>query len=108
MQSTNDLLKIADKKNTETSNELKTLKREVINVLMRRMIWVNVEMSYLIFLMKEWKNYKMELNRQLMKKKNVRDGLKTTISATKNTKDFLKNLDKRVTETSNKVKALEK
>ena len=62
MQSTNDLLKIADKKNTETSNELKTLKREVIIVLMRRMIWVNVEMSYLIFLMKEWKNYKMELN----------------------------------------------
>ena len=43
-----------------------------------------------------------------MKKKNVRDGLKTTISATKNAKDFLKNLDKRVTETSNKVKALEK
>ena len=42
------------------------------------------------------------------KKKNVRDGLKTTSSATKSTKDFLKNLDKRVTETSNKVKALEK
>ena len=62
MQSTNDLLKIADKKNTETSNELKTLKREVINVLMRRMIWVNVEMRYLIFLMKEWENYKTELN----------------------------------------------
>ena len=62
MQSTNDLLKIADKKNTETSNELKTLKREVIIVLMRRMIWVNVEMSYLIFLMKEWENYKTELN----------------------------------------------
>ena len=62
MQSTNDLLKIADKKNTETSNELKTLKREVIIVLMRRMIWLNVEMSYLIFLMKEWENYKMELN----------------------------------------------
>ena len=62
MQSTNDLLKIADKKNTETSNELKTLKREVINVLMRRMIWVNVEMRYFIFLMKEWENYKMELN----------------------------------------------
>ena len=62
MQSTNDLVKIPDKNNTETSNELETLKREVINVLMRRMIWVNVEMSYLIFLMKEWKNYKMELN----------------------------------------------
>ena len=61
IQSTNDL-KIADKKNAETSNELKTLKREVINVLKRRMTWVNVEMSYLIFLMKEWKNYKMELN----------------------------------------------
>ena len=42
------------------------------------------------------------------KKKNVWDGLKTTSSATKSTKDFLKNLDKRVTETSNKVKALEK
>ena len=69
MQSTNDLLKIADKKNTETSNELKTLKREVINVLMRRMIWVNVEMRYFIFLMKEWENYKMELNSSLMKKK---------------------------------------
>ena len=61
IQSTNDL-KIADKKNAETSNELKTLKREVINVLMRRMIWVNVEMRYFIFLMKEWENYKMELN----------------------------------------------
>ena len=108
MQSTNDLVKIPDKNNTETSNELETLKREVINVLMRRMIWVNVEMRYLIFLMKEWENYKTELNSQLMKKKNVRDGLKTTSSATKNTKDFLKNLDKRVTETSNKVKALEK
>ena len=77
---------------------------------MRRMIWVNVEMRYFIFLMKEWENYKMELNSSLMKKKkkNVRDGLKTTSSATKSTKDFLKNLDKRVTETSNKVKALEK
>lgn len=62
MQSTNDLVKIPDKNNTETSNELETLKREVINVLMRRMIWVNVEMRYLIFLMKEWENYKMELN----------------------------------------------
>ena len=62
MQSTNDLVKIADKNNTETSNELETLKREVINVLMRRMIWVNVEMRYLIFLMKEWENYKTELN----------------------------------------------
>ena len=62
MQSTSDLVKIADKNNTETSNELETLKREVINVLMRRMIWVNVEMSYLIFLMKEWENYKTELN----------------------------------------------
>ena len=38
----------------------------------------------------------------------MRDGLKTTSSATKNTKDFLKNLDKRVNETSNIVKALEK
>ena len=36
--------------------------------------------------------------------KNVRDGLKTTSSDTKNTKDP----DKRITETSNKVKALEK
>ena len=62
MQSTNDLVKIPDKNNTETSNELETLKREVINVLMRRMIWVNVEMRYLIFLMKEWENYKTELN----------------------------------------------
>ena len=62
MQSTNDLVKIADKNNTETSNELETLKREVINVLMRRMIWVNVEMRYFIFLMKEWENHKMELN----------------------------------------------
>ena len=38
----------------------------------------------------------------------MRDGLKTTSSATKNTKDYLKNLYKRVNETSNIVKALEK
>ena len=42
------------------------------------------------------------------KKKKMCGMVFRTSSATKNTKDFLKNLDKRVTETSNKVKALEK
>ena len=36
------------------------------------------------------------------------NGLKTTNIATQNTKDLLKNSDKRITETSSKVKALEK
>ena len=50
-----------------------------------------------------------------MKIKNVRDGLKeehervkAACSVTQSTKDLLKNSDKRITETSNEVKALEK
>ena len=108
IQSTNDLFKITDKKNTETSTELKALKREVDkrfdeeDDLGKRKI-------ELLDCLNEGMGKPQNGMKQLVNEiNNVRNGLKTTSSATQNTKDLLKNSDKRITETSSKAKALEK
>ena len=106
IQSTNDLFKITDKKNTEISNELKALKREV-NKRFEEEEDLGKRRNELLDFLNEGMGKLQNGTKQLVNEiKNVRDGLKTT--ATQNTKDLLKNSDKRITETSKKVKALEK
>ena len=68
IQSTNDLFKASDKKNTKILNERNEKEREKErNVSMRKKIMLNLEMNYLIFLLKEWENCKSELNSYVMK-----------------------------------------
>ena len=108
IQSNNNLFKIIDKKNTETSNELKALKREV-NKCFDEEKNLGKRRNELLYFLNEGMGKMQNGTKQLFNEiKNVRDSLKTTSSATQNTKDLLKNSDKRITETSNKVKALEK
>ena len=108
IQSTNNLFKITDKKNTETSNELKALRREV-NKRFDEEKNLGKRRNELLYFLNEGMGKMQNGTKQLFNEiKNVRDNLKTTSSATQNTKDLLKNSDKRITETSNKVKALEK
>ena len=103
-QSTNDLFKIIDKKNTGTSNELKALKREVNKRFDEEKDLGKRRNELIDFLNEGMEKLQNGTNQLVNEIKNVRDGLKTTSSDTKNTKDP----DKRITETSNKVKALEK
>ena len=103
-QSTNDLFKIIDKKNTGTSNELKALKREVNKRFDEEKDLGKRRNELIDFLNEGMEKLQNGANQLVNEIKNVRDGLKTTSSDTKNTKDP----DKRITETSNKVKALEK
>ena len=58
----------SDKKNTKILNERNEKEREKErNVSMRKKIMLNLEMNYLIFLLKEWENCKSELNSYVMK-----------------------------------------
>ena len=108
IQSTNDLFKITDKKNTETSNELKALKIEVNKHFDEEKDLGKRRNELLDCLNEEMGKLQNGMKHLVNEIKNVRDGLKTTSNATQNTKDLLKNSDKRITETSNKVEALEK
>ena len=59
IQSTNDLFKSSDKKNTEMSSELKALERKVNEGFNEeKKIFVNLEINCLIFLRRAWKNCK--------------------------------------------------
>ena len=108
IQSTNDLFKSSDKKSTDISNELKALKREV-NERFDEEKDLSKSRSELLDFVNEGMVKLQNGTKQLVSEiKNVRDGLKATSSATQSTKDLLKNSDKRITETSNKVQALEK
>ena len=172
IQSTNDLFKNSDKKNTEISNKLKALKREVNkrfdeekDVGKRRIEIFDFLNEGMVKLQNRTKQLDNEIknvrdgltekheqvsegiqklqnrtkqlgneikntrdgfkeeNKQINERigklqsrteqlvnemKNVRDGLKTTSSTTQSTRDLLKNSDKRITDTLNEVRALEK
>ena len=115
IQNTNDLFESSDKKNTDISNELKTLKREV-NKRFEEEKDLGKRRHELLDFLNEGMGKLQNRTKQLVNEiKNVRDGLKeehervkAACSVTQSTKDLLKNSDKRITETSNEVKALEK
>ena len=115
IQSTNDLFKISDKKNTEISNELIALKREVNKCFDEKKELCKSRNELLNFLkdgMVKLQNIAKQLGNEV---KNLRDGLKeehervpAACSVTQSTQDLLKNSEKRITETSNELKVLEK
>ena len=115
IQSTNDRFESSNKKTIDISNELKALKREVNKRFEEEEDIGECRNELLDFLnegMVKLQNRTKQLGNEI---KNVRDGLKeehgrvkTACSVTQSTKDLLKNSDKRITETSNEVKALEK
>ena len=115
IQSTNDLFESSNKKNTDISNEFKALKREV-NKRFEEEKDLGKRRHELLDFLNEGMGKLQNRTKQLVNEiKNVRDGLKeehervkVACSVTQSTKDLLKNSDKRITETSNEVKALEK
>ena len=115
IQSTNELFKTSDKKNTEISNELKALKREVNKRFDEKKELRKSRNELLNFLkdgMVKLQNIAKQLGNEV---KSLRDGLKeehervpAACSVTQSTQDLLKNSEKRITETSNELKVLEK
>ena len=115
IQSTNDRFESSNKKTIDISNELKALKREVNKRFEEEEDIGECRNELLDFLnegMVKLQNRTKQLGNEI---KKVWDGLKeehgrvkTACSVTQSTKDLLKNSDKRITETSNEVKALEK
>ena len=115
IESTNDLFKTSDKKNAEISNELKALKREIDKRFdeekdLRKPR--NEPIGFLKEGMAKLQNIAKQLGNEV---KNLRDGLKeeyervsAACSVTQSTQDLLKNSEKRITETSNELEALEK
>ena len=113
IQSTNNLFKTSDKKNTEMSNEIKALKREVNkrfdeekDLRKRR----NELLDFLHEGMGNLENRTKQLDNEM---KNVWNGLKeeheqvkAASTAIQSIKDFLKNSGNRITETSNEVRTL--
>ena len=108
IRSTNDLFKSSDKKCTEISNEVKALKREVNERFNEEKDVSKSRNELLDFLNKGMAKLQNGTKQLVNEIKNVRDGLKATSNATQSTKDLLRNSDKRITETSDKVQALEK
>ena len=111
IQSTNDLFKTSDKQNTEISVELKALKREV-NKRFDDKKGRNELFDFLKEGMLKLQNIAKQLGNEA---KNLQDGLKeehervpAACSVTQSTQDLLKNSAKRITETSNELKSLEK
>ena len=115
IQSTNDLFESSNKKNIDISIELKALKKEV-NERFNEQKDLGKRRNELLDFLNEGMGKLQNRNKQLISEiKNVRDGLKeehervkAACSVTQSTKDLLKNSDKRITETSNEVKVLEK
>ena len=115
IQSTNDLFKTLDKKNTEISNELKALKREVNKRFDEEKglcKFRNEPTDFLKEGMAKLQNIAKQLGNEV---KNIREGLKEEhervsagCSVTQSTEDLLQNSEKRITETSNELEALEK
>ena len=115
IQSTNDRFESSNKKTIDILNELKALKGEVNTRFEEEKDLGKRRNELLDFLnegMVKLQNKTKQLGNEI---KNVRDGLKeehgrvkTACSVTQSTKDLLKSSDKRITETSNEVKALEK
>ena len=113
LQSTNDLFRTSDKKSTEISVELKSLKRE-INKRFDEEKDLCKSRNELLNLLKEGMVKLQNIAKQLGNEaKNLRDGLKeehervpAACSVTQSTEDLLKNSEKRITETSNELKAL--
>ena len=113
IQSTNDRFKSSNKKTIDIIDELKALKGEVNKRFEEEKDLGKRRNELLDFLnegMGKLQNKTKQLGNEI---KNVRDGLKeehgrvkTACSVTQSTKDLLKNSDKRITETSNEVKAL--
>ena len=115
IQSTNDLFESSNKKNTDISNEFKALKIEVNKRFEEEKDLGNRRYELLDFLNEGMGKLQNRTKQLVNEIKNVRDGLKeehervkAACSVTQSTKDLLKNSDKRITETSNEVKALEK
>ena len=115
IQSTNDLLKSSDKKNTEMSSELKALKRKVNEGFNQEKDLRKSRNKLLDFLkegMEKLQNIAKQLGNEV---NNLRDGLKeeharvpAAYSVIQSTQDLLKNSEKRITETSNELNILEK
>ena len=105
----------SDVKNTEISNELEALKREV-NKRFDEEKDLRKSRNELHDFLKEGMGKLQNIAKQLGNEvKNLQDGLKeeharvpTACSVTQSTQDLLQNSEKRITETSNELKALEK
>ena len=120
IQSTNDLFKASDKKNTKILNELKALKRERKKCFDEEKDYAKFRNELLDFLIKGMGKLQIRTKQLGNEIKNIQNGLKeehgrvkAARSATQITKIWqnlknLKNSDKRITETSNKVNTLEK
>ena len=115
IQSANDLFKSSNEKNTEMSNELKALKRKVNKHFDEEKDLGKSRNEQLDFLNEGMGKLQHKTERLGNEFKKLGDGLKeeherveVAYNVTESTKDLIKSLEKRMTETSNKVKALEK
>ena len=115
IQSANDLFKSSNEKNTEMSNELKALKRKVNKRFDEEKDLSKSRNEQLDFLNEGMGKLQHKTERLGNEFKKLGDGLKeeherveAAYNVTESTNDLIKSLEKRMTETSNKVKALEK
>ena len=115
IQSANDLFKSSNEKNTEMSNELKALKRKVNKHFDEEKDLGKSRNEQLDFLNEGMGKLQHKTERLGNEFKKLGDGLKeeherveAAYNVTESTNDLIKSLEKRMTETSNKVKALEK
>ena len=115
IQIANDLFKTSDEKNTEMSNELKVLKREVIKYFDEEKDVGKSRNEQLDFLnqgMAKLQHRTEQLGSEVKKLgvglKEEHERVQAACTVTESTNDLVRSSEKRITETSSKVKALEK